>query len=100
MCRAELSTRHLQSRSWAAVAELALYWLRIERPAGEVVYAALAAGAVSLLTAAIAARSLLAILRGQFLPPPSAAPTTVPAPATATPIRQADPAPENARSVA
>ena len=50
--------------SWAAVAELALLWLRIERPAGEVVWAALAAGAVSLLIAAIAARSLVAIGRG------------------------------------
>jgi tellurite resistance protein len=73
--------------SWAAVAELALYWLRIERPAGEVVYAALAAGAVSLLTAAIGARSVLAIARGQFLPPLSPAPTTAPAPSAATRIR-------------
>jgi tellurite resistance protein len=60
--------------SWAAVAELALQWLSIERPSGEVVYAALAAGAVSLLIAAIAARSLRAIGRGQFVPLPSPAP--------------------------
>jgi tellurite resistance protein len=86
--------------SWTAVALLAQLWLRSERPAGEVVYAALAAGAVSLLTAAIAARSLLAIARGEFLPQPSAAPTSVPAPDAAILVRQADPAPENARSVA
>ena len=72
--------------SWAAVAELALLWLRIERPAGEVVWAALAAGAVSLLIAAIAARSLVAIGRGQFLPPPRPAPAPVPDRGTATPI--------------
>lgn len=69
--------------SWAAVAEFTLLWLRIERPAGEAVYAALAAGAVSLLAAAIATRALLAVVRGQFLPPPWAAPTTAPAPRAA-----------------
>jgi tellurite resistance protein len=78
--------------SWAAVVALALYWLRIERPAGEVVYAALATGAVSLLIAAIAARSLLAIARGQFVPsPPSAASITAPAPATPATIQHTDP---------
>jgi tellurite resistance protein len=70
--------------SWAAAAELALLWLRIERPASEVVWAALAGGAVSLLIAAIAARSLVAIGRGQFLPPPRPAPPPVPHQGTAT----------------
>lgn len=51
---------------WTAAAAYALRWLHIEKPAGQSVYAGLAAGAVSLLVAAIAARSLLAIARGQF----------------------------------
>jgi tellurite resistance protein len=84
--------------SWAAVAELALLWLRIERPAGEVVWAALAAGAVSLLIAAIAARSLVAIGRGQFLPPPRPAAAPVPARGAATLIPRGETAPGSARS--
>jgi tellurite resistance protein len=84
--------------SWAAVAELALLWLRIERPAGEVVWAALAAGAVSLLIAAIAAHSLVAIGRGQFLPPPRPAAAPVPARGAATLIPQGETAPQSARS--
>lgn len=85
--------------SWAAVAELALRWLSIERPSGEVVYAALAAGAVSLLIAAIAARSLLAIGRGQFVPPPSRAPVTAPTPDARAPIAPRDGAAAGTRSV-
>jgi tellurite resistance protein len=49
---------------WVSVAALALRWLRIEHPTGSSVFAPLAAGAVSLLVAAIAVRSLLAIPRG------------------------------------
>jgi tellurite resistance protein len=59
---------------WCAVAGLALRWLQIERPPGQAVYAALAAGGVSLLVAAVAARSLLAIWRGDFAPRAQAAP--------------------------
>jgi tellurite resistance protein len=58
--------------TWTAVAAFALRWLHIERPGGETVYAGLVAGAASLLIAAVAARSLVAIARGQFLPVPSA----------------------------
>jgi tellurite resistance protein len=54
--------------SWAAFAELVVLWLRIERPAGEVVYAAIATGAISMVIAAIAARSLASVARGEFLP--------------------------------
>jgi tellurite resistance protein len=61
------------SFSWTAVAELALFWLRIEHPTGEVLLAGLVAGAVSLLIAAITARSLLALARGQLVPLRSAA---------------------------
>ena len=50
---------------WVSVAALALRWLRIEHPTNGLVYALLAGGAVSLLVAAIAARSVLAIPRGK-----------------------------------
>jgi tellurite resistance protein len=59
---------------WCAVAGLALRWLPIERPPGQPVYAALAAGGVSLLVAAVATRSVLAIWRGEFGPGADAAP--------------------------
>jgi len=58
---------------WCAVVGLALRWLRIERPPGQAVYAALAAGGVSLLVAGVAARSVLAIWRGDFVPGAGAA---------------------------
>ncbi|MBV8713372.1 MAG: hypothetical protein JOY56_16405 [Solirubrobacterales bacterium] len=57
--------------AWCAVVGLTLRWLRIEHPPGEAVCAALAAGGVSLLVAAVAARSALAIWRG-FAPRSSA----------------------------
>jgi tellurite resistance protein len=52
---------------WVSVAALALRWLRIEHPTGGPAYALLAAGAVSLLVAAIAVRSVFAIPRGKLL---------------------------------
>jgi hypothetical protein len=55
--------------SWSAIALFAIRWLHIEHPAGETAYAGLALGGVTLLIGAIAAWSLLAIARGQFLPP-------------------------------
>ncbi len=55
---------------WCAVIALALRWLQTERPAGQTVYSALAAGAVSVLVAAIAVRSVGAIVRGDFVPRP------------------------------
>jgi tellurite resistance protein len=55
---------------WAAIASFALTWLHIERPAGQTAYSVLVLAAVSLLIGAIAARSLVAIARGQFLPGP------------------------------
>jgi tellurite resistance protein len=51
---------------WVSVAALALRWLRIEHPTGGPVYALLAVGAVSVLVAAIAVRSLVAIPRGEL----------------------------------
>lgn len=55
---------------WAAIAGFALTWLHIERPEGQTAYSVLVLTAVSLLIGAIAARSLAAIARGQFLPGP------------------------------
>ena len=68
--------------SWSAVAAIALRWLAVEAPGGQTLYASLVAGAISLLVAAVAARSLLAVARGELLPPSAAAPAvTVRAPA-------------------
>ena len=68
--------------SWSAVAAIALRWLAVEAPGGQTLYAWLVAGAISLLVAAVAARSLLAVARGELLPPSAAAPeVTVRAPA-------------------
>jgi tellurite resistance protein len=57
-----------------SVAALALRWLRIEHPTDGPVYALLAAGAVSLLVAAIAVRSVLAIPRGELFFHPTSTP--------------------------
>lgn len=53
----------------AAAAIDALLWLTATRPAGTTGYAAVVLGLVSLLVAAIAVRSLIAIARHQFFPP-------------------------------
>lgn len=71
--------------AWGAVAGLALRWLRIERLPGQAVYAALAAGGVSLPVAGVATRSVLAIWHGESAAGADAAPL---APA-ATPISTA-----------
>ena len=56
--------------SWCAVAALALRWLNIEHPSGQAALADIAVGSVSLLVAAIAVRSLIAVSHRTFLPPP------------------------------
>ncbi len=60
----------------AAAAIDALMWLAATRPAGTTGYAAVVLGLVTLLVAAIAVRSVIAMARGQFFPPR----TPVPAP--------------------
>jgi tellurite resistance protein len=55
---------------WSAIGAVALTWIHIERPAGGAAYSVLILAAASLLTGAIAARSLVAVARGQFLPRP------------------------------
>jgi tellurite resistance protein len=52
----------------AAVVTLALRWLAIEGPAGKAIYAWILIAAVTGLIAAIAARTLLALTRGELLP--------------------------------
>jgi tellurite resistance protein len=53
----------------AAGAIDALLWLAATRPAGAAAYAAVVLGLVTLIIAAIAVRSVIAIARGQFFPP-------------------------------
>ena len=54
--------------SSTAVTAFAIQWLHVEHPAGHALYADVAAITVSLLVAAITARSLLALARNQLLP--------------------------------
>jgi tellurite resistance protein len=53
---------------WAAVTALGLRWLQIEDPPHASLYAGLGAGAVSLLVAAIAARTVAAVVRREARP--------------------------------
>lgn len=59
--------------SWAAVASASLHWLNDERPLGFQAEEYVVAAAVSVLIAAIAARTLLALAHRQLLPSSSAA---------------------------
>jgi hypothetical protein len=55
--------------SYAAGATDALLWITATRPAGARAYAGVVIGLITALIAAIAARTVVAIVRGQFLPP-------------------------------
>jgi tellurite resistance protein len=54
--------------SWAAVVTAALHWLVDLQPTGWRVYGYLLLAAISVLVGAIAARTLLAAVRGELLP--------------------------------
>lgn len=54
--------------SWTVVATAGLHWLADEHPAGWKVYSYAVLCAISLLVATIAARTVLALARGTFLP--------------------------------
>lgn len=54
---------------YASTASYTLDWLNLKRPAGYQAYAAVALALITGLIAAIAARSLVFLARGQFLPP-------------------------------
>jgi tellurite resistance protein len=64
--------------AWCAAAGLAIRWLAIEQPSGEALWATLVAAAASLLVLAIAARTVVELRRGEFLPPD---PGVIPLPA-------------------
>jgi tellurite resistance protein len=64
----------------AAAVTMALRWLAIESPAGKAVYAWILIAAVTALIAAIAARTLLALTRGELLPSATHAPGAVAGP--------------------
>jgi tellurite resistance protein len=72
--------------SWAAVASTLLFWIEAEHVTGGRAFAYLVLAAISVLVAAIAARTLVAISQGRLLPQ-TTAPITAPslAPATNTP---------------
>jgi tellurite resistance protein len=68
------------------VASTLLFWIEAEHVTGGRAFAYLVLAAISVLVAAIAARTMVAISQGRLLPP-TTAPITVPslAPATDTP---------------
>ncbi len=53
---------------WTALVSFGVRWLLVEHPRGVQAYASIGVGAVSLLVAAIAARSVIELVRGRFLP--------------------------------
>lgn len=63
---------------WTAVVAYALRWIAVERPVGSVSLGAAAVTAVTVLVGAVAARSLVALRRGEFLPGPTPAATAGP----------------------
>ena len=63
---------------WTAVVAYALRWIALERPRGSVSLGAAAVAAVTVLVAAVALRSLVALGRGEFLPGPTPAATAQP----------------------
>jgi tellurite resistance protein len=58
--------------SWAAVATVGLHWLDALRPAGYIGLEYVVIAVITVLVAAIAARTVVALLRGQLLPAPVA----------------------------
>jgi tellurite resistance protein len=72
--------------SWAAVASTLLFWIDAEHVIGGRAFAYLVLAAISVLVAAIAARTVVALSQGRLLPPPTAqASSSASAAATAEP---------------
>jgi tellurite resistance protein len=63
--------------SYAIAAEYALEWINLTKVAGGAAYAAILVAFITLLVGGIGARTVVAIMRGQFLP--TAAPPEIPA---------------------
>ncbi|MEU5031708.1 TDT family transporter [Streptomyces milbemycinicus] len=59
--------------SWAVVATTTLHWIDAGKPAGHLVYTYLVLAAITVLIGAIAARTVLALARGELLTPSSPA---------------------------
>ena len=66
--------------SWAAVASATLYWIALGQLAGAHVYSYVVLAAITLVIAAVAGRTVLAVMRGQLLPPAAPAPLTASGP--------------------
>ena len=62
--------------SWAAVDAIALVWLQTTRPVGYRVWQYVLISAITALIGGIAARTVIAIMRGQLLPTPPSSPPT------------------------
>lgn len=74
--------------SWTAVASAALFWLASDHPAGGRFSSYVVLAAISLLVGGVAARTVLALARGQLLPPAPPAPVLLPA----EPVEPVEPA--------
>lgn len=67
---------HLSPATWAftftyaAAANDALFWIQARNPSGATAYAAITTGLITVFIAAITVLSLVAVLRGRFLPKP------------------------------
>jgi tellurite resistance protein len=75
--------------AWSAVAFSIMFWLGVAHPAGWRVESYVVLALISGFVGAIAARTVLALLRGQFFPAQGAAPSpsTVPEPTVPEPVR-------------
>jgi tellurite resistance protein len=65
----------------ANMALFGLRWLQLEHPAGAGAYAWVVVAAITVLVGSIAARTILAVARGQLVRPPGAAAPLLPSPA-------------------
>jgi tellurite resistance protein len=63
--------------AWAAVVFGSMFWLHAGQPSGWRVYSYLLLSAVTLLVSAIAARTAVALRRGNLLPPASGTPPPI-----------------------
>jgi tellurite resistance protein len=67
--------------SWAGVATAALHWIAATRPEGQRIYDAVVLAAITALISAIAGRTVLSLVRHQFLPTTATVGEANPAPA-------------------
>jgi tellurite resistance protein len=70
---------------WAAVATVTLHWIHDGKPGGEKVWSYLDLAAITVLVGGIAARTMVALIAGNLLPPLPAQPVPVESSQLATP---------------